>query len=212
MALLTGYLLGCIQTAYFVGKLHGIDIREHGSKNAGATNISRTMGKKTGVIVFIIDLCKCFAAFIIATFLFNGEGTFFTFCKHAEDTLCHCDLFNNNILPGIYAGIGTVLGHCFPVHLKFRGGKGVACALALIIMLDWRVALIAFGLNFILFLITRYVSLSSLLIMLVTPVLMLLFGHKLEAVALMVGVAALIWYMHRENIKKLMSGTERKYF
>jgi glycerol-3-phosphate acyltransferase PlsY len=189
IALLIGYVLGCIQTAYYVGKMHGIDIREHGSKNAGMTNAARTMGKKAGIIVFVIDLCKSFAAYIIASLIFQDES-----------------------IAGIYAGLGAVLGHCFPVLLKFRGGKGVSCALALILIVDWRAALIAFGIAFVLLMITRYISLSSLFIMLIVPVLMFFFGHGYEAVALMAGIAVLIWIMHRENIKKLATGTERKFF
>ncbi|MCL2197616.1 MAG: glycerol-3-phosphate 1-O-acyltransferase PlsY [Defluviitaleaceae bacterium] len=189
IALLIGYVIGTIQTAYYVGRLHGIDIRDHGSKSAGMTNVTRTLGKKMGAVVFLVDICKCFAAFIIATLLFGGDGDF----------------------PGIYAGIGTVLGHCFPVLLKFRGGKGVACALALILMNGWLPAIIAFSFGVVIVAVTRYISLASLVITLVTPILMLIFGFGTEAIVLMSALAVLIWFMHRENIKRLIRGEERKF-
>jgi glycerol-3-phosphate acyltransferase PlsY len=226
IALLIGYALGCIQTAYYVGKLHGIDIRDHGSKNAGMTNVSRVMGKKAGAVVFLIDMLKCVAAFLIAmwvsTWLYSCG---FLYCTGDcyGDEICHCGdvhdclndfrgVFHGNVLPGIYAGFGAILGHCFPVLLKFRGGKGVSCALALIIMLNWKIALIVFGTGMIFFLLTRYISVGSLYVTFFTPIVMLFFGHEKEAVALMAFVAVLVWFMHRENIKKILNKTERKFF
>ncbi|MCL1862995.1 MAG: glycerol-3-phosphate 1-O-acyltransferase PlsY [Defluviitaleaceae bacterium] len=187
IALLLGYAIGSIQTAYYVGRLHGIDIRDHGSNSAGMTNVTRTLGKKAGAFVFLVDICKCFAAFAIASLLFDGSNA------------------------GIYAGVGTVLGHCFPVLLKFRGGKGVACTLALILMNGWLPAIIAFSFGVVIVAATRYISLASLVITLVTPVLMIIFGFGAEAIILMTGLTALIWFMHRENIRRLLRGEERKF-
>ena len=98
--LIIGYGLGCLQSAYFVGKFFGhIDIREYGSGNAGFTNTSRVLGRKLGAIVFIFDLFKVILAYYICTMLFKGSGTFVDGSSH---------------LPGIYAGVGAVLGHNFP--------------------------------------------------------------------------------------------------
>lgn len=224
IAFLIGYLIGTIQTAYFIGKLKGIDIREHGSKNAGMTNVTRTIGKRAGAFVFVVDILKGFAAFLIASLFFSGEGTFFsvmycTFDEYDYATYHNCIVrmlgmrhcLGRGVLPGIYAGLGAVLGHCFPVWLKFRGGKGVSCALALILMIDWRVALIAFAAGFIIVAVSRYISLASLVITSLVPFLMWFLGFATEAVALMAGLTALIWFMHRENIIRLANGTERKF-
>jgi glycerol-3-phosphate acyltransferase PlsY len=201
IALLIGYAIGSIQTAYYVGKLHGIDIRDHGSKSAGMTNVTRTIGKRAGFFVFVVDILKGFAAFTIATLLFNGEGSFFSATSGSV----------SGVFPGIYAGLGAVLGHCFPILLKFRGGKGVSCTLALILMLDWRIALIAFAIGFIAVSATRYISLASLIITLTTSVLMVVFGHQAEAIIIMSGITALIWFLHRSNIKLILAGNERKF-
>ena len=216
LALLIGYAIGSIQTAYIVGKSSGIDIRDYGSKNAGMTNVTRTLGKKAGAFVFVADILKGISAFVIATLIFSDACAFWWFrCRCTPfveygmvETRLH---FLRHILPGIYAGLGAVLGHCFPVWLKFRGGKGVSSTLGLIVMIDPIVALIAFGAGFVAVAATRYISLASLVITLLVPILMIFSGFEIEAVALMAGVAALIWFLHRENIKRLISGNERKF-
>lgn len=205
-SLLIGYALGTIQTSYFVGKLHGIDIRDFGSKNAGMTNVTRTLGKKVGAFVFIIDILKGAAAFIAATLIFGGEGTFFSYnCEYVYA----CAL--PGVLPGIYAGLGAILGHCFPFFLKFRGGKGVSCTLGLIFMIDWRVAVFAYVLGIIAVAVWRYISLASLVITLIVPVAMAFAGYGIEPVAVMAGIGVLIWFLHRENIKRLLTGKEQKF-
>ncbi|MDR0273015.1 MAG: glycerol-3-phosphate 1-O-acyltransferase PlsY [Clostridiales bacterium] len=196
ISLLIGYAIGCIQTAYYVGKLNGIDIRDHGSKNAGMTNVTRTLGKKAGAFVFLVDILKCFAAFFIASLIFSGESSFTSL---------------ENLLPGLYAGFGAVLGHCFPVLLKFRGGRGVSCALALILLLDWHIALIAFGIGVISVATTRYISLASLAITLTTVILMIVFKRDPEVIAVTSLIVALIWFLHRGNIKRIITRTERKF-
>ncbi|MCL2455962.1 MAG: glycerol-3-phosphate 1-O-acyltransferase PlsY [Defluviitaleaceae bacterium] len=219
IALLIGYALGCVQTAYFVGKLHGIDIREHGSKNAGMTNVSRTLGKKFGAAVFLIDMLKCAAAFVIAMWVFDGYSLLYVLedcpCVKFDSLILHdlpCIRLYRGIPPGIYAGFGAILGHCFPVLLKFRGGKGVSCALALIILVNWKIALIVFGTGMIFFLLTRYISVGSLYVTFFAPVAMFFFGCAFEEIAVMFTITALIWFMHRENIKKILNKTERKFF
>lgn len=193
-ALLIGYAFGLFQTAYIIGRLKGIDIRKHGSHNAGTTNANRVMGSKVGALVFICDILKTVLAFIIATLIFD-EGT----------------LFTSYVLPGIYAGLGVVLGHNFPFYLKFRGGKGIACTLSLILMVDWRIAIITFSVGFILILLFRYISLASLIMILLGAVLIFVFGYHWEAAAVSFGLAVLGWGLHHENIKRLISGTERKF-
>jgi len=196
IALLIGYAFGMIQTAYFVGKMSGIDIREHGSKNAGFTNTNRVLGKRAGAIVFVVDVLKAIAAFVVASLLFDGGGTFFT---------------SDFVLPGLYAGVGAILGHVFPFFLKFKGGKGISCSLGLILMLDWRVALIAFVTGIVLVILFRYISLASLMITLLAPILMFMFGYAWEATLLTTAIGALAWFLHRGNIARLVKGEERRF-
>ena len=199
LALLIGYAFGCIQSAYIAGKLiHGIDIREHGSKNSGFTNANRVMGFKTGAWIFLADMAKAIAAFLIASLLFEGSGSFL-----ADAT--------NGLAPGAWAGIGAVLGHCFPILLKFRGGKGIASTVGLILMLDWRAAIIIYVIAILLILATRYISLASLVITLMLPILMAVFGYGLEVIAITIALGIVAWYMHRENIHRLLTGTERRF-
>jgi len=186
IALLIGYAIGCIQTAYFVGKLHGIDIREHGSNNAGTTNVVRTLGTRQGFIVFFADVLKAIASFFIAKFLFGDEYA-------------------------LYAGLGTVLGHCFPVLLRFRGGKGAASTLGILLVNDWRVAIICVAVGLVVVFASRYISLTSLIVSFMMPLVMIFFGHKIEQVILMSIISAVIWILHRENIKRLFMRTERKF-
>ncbi|MCL2405753.1 MAG: glycerol-3-phosphate 1-O-acyltransferase PlsY [Defluviitaleaceae bacterium] len=205
LCILLGYALGCVQSAYIIGKLtRGIDIREHGSKNSGFTNANRVMGFKVGVWIFIADVGKAVLAFLIACWLFDGSGSFMAAGV-------------NGLIPGVWAGLGVVLGHNFPVFLKFRGGKGIACTIGLLLMLDWRAALIIYLIAFLLVLITRYISVASLAITFFMPVSMAIFvfmalePHAWEVVAVTAFLGVLGWYMHRENIQRLFSGTERKF-
>ena len=197
--ILIGYAFGCIQSAYITGKLtRGIDIREHGSKNSGFTNANRVMGFKIGVWIFVADVLKAVAAFLVAGWLFDGGNGF------AIGGI-------NGLLPGVWAGLGVVLGHNFPIFMKFRGGKGISCSVGLIIMLDWRVTLILLAISLVLLLLTRYISAVSLTITFLLPVLMAVFSHGWEVVSVTAFLGVLAWYMHRENIKRLLSGNERKF-
>lgn len=197
VCLLIGYALGCIQTAYITGRITAqIDIREHGSGNAGTSNVIRVIGRSAGLIVFVSDVLKAIAAYIIASLLFNGSGTFFA--------------SGLSVLPGLYAGIGTVLGHDFPFFLKFKGGKGIAATLGLMLVLDIRAALLVYVIGALLLAVTRYISLASLVMTVLFPLVLCWFGYPMETLLLTAGLAALAWVLHRENIKRLLSGTERK--
>lgn len=220
ICLLIGYAFGMIQTSYIMGRLNGIDIREHGSKNAGFTNTNRVLGIKKGAVVFVIDVLKSMAAFAVATIVVNHFQLFSMplsqrFAWQAGGTFFSAnEMYNLGIvfvLPGLYAGLGAILGHVFPLFLKFKGGKGVACALGLIIMLDWRVMAISFAIGFIAVALTKFISVASLLITLSVPILMALFGYQAEVILLTAGLCAFIWFLHRENIKRLISGTENKF-
>lgn len=221
IALIIGYSIGCIQTAYIIGRINGIDIRDHGSKNAGMTNVTRTLGKKAGAFVFVVDILKAAVAFGLATWIYMGSSWLIPY-REAYVWISNPNLVQAYnfpgvyaVLPGLYAAIGAVLGHCFPVILKFRGGKGVSCAIGLILMFDWRVALISYAMGFIAVCATRYISLASLVITLSAAIATAIFAalslHSVESVALMFGLAVLIWFLHRENIGRIVTGKERKF-
>jgi glycerol-3-phosphate acyltransferase PlsY len=202
ICIIIGYAFGCIQSSYIFGKTLGkIDVRDYGSGNAGFTNTTRVLGKKIGALVFICDLLKVCVAFAVSVLLFKSK------MEGVEGDAA--------VLPGIYAGLGAVLGHNFPFYMQFRGGKGIACTLGLMLCIDWRVALITYVLGFILFLITKYVSLSSIVMVVLYPVFMIIFKPKLgfsgEEIILMVVLCVLAIYRHRTNIQRLLNGTERKF-
>jgi len=195
--------------------MSGIDIRDHGSNSAGFTNTNRVLGFKKGAIVFAIDVIKAMLAFAVATVVYNhmfagdifltAGGTFFA---------------SGYVLPGLYAGLGAILGHCFPFYLKFKGGKGVACLLGIIIMLDWRIVAISFAIGVIAVSITRMISVASLFISLSVPILIFIFMYMqipysmprtLEPVWVAAVLCALVWFLHRANIKRLLTGTENKF-
>ncbi len=203
ICLAIGYIIGCVQTAFIVGKLMGkIDIRDFGSGNAGTTNVTRVLGAKAGVIVFVSDILKAVIAYCICTILFKGGGTF---------------LGDGSVLWGIYAGVGVILGHDFPFYLKFKGGKGIASTLGLILCIDWRVALTTYIFGLVVVVAKKYIYLCSLVMVVVAPVSMVIFsinsGDKInyEAVALMSAIGLLAFYQHIPNIKRLIKGEENKF-
>lgn len=204
LCLLLGYLFGIFQTAYFVGKIHGIDIREHGSGNAGTTNALRVLGKKAGVFVFAGDFLKCFLVIQLARLLFQ---------KSAPEILP---------LLMIYAAAGCILGHNFPVQLGFRGGKGIACTAGLLAAFDIRIGVAALITFLVIVAVTRYVSLGSILVVTELALGVLFFGQRgdygmaqaplWEMYVIAAGLAIMAIYRHRANIKRLLNGTENRIF
>ena len=205
-SLVIGYAIGMFQTGYFVGKYYGIDIREFGSKNAGMTNVNRTLGKFPALFVFVLDVLKAVLAFVLVPVALLDVSWSLAEWSH----IFHSEVMFQNMLP-LLSGLGAILGHNFPFYLKFRGGKGIACTLGIILMQGLPVALIAYAIGFILVAAFRYISLSSLAITLVWPVLLFFFGLGAEIVLLAGAISALAWFMHRDNISRLISGTERKF-
>lgn len=199
-----GYVFGLFQTAYLYGKLHGIDIRNYGSGNAGTTNTLRTLGTKAGLIVLLGDIMKCILAIVLTNLLFQNS--------HPGEIY----------LLKIYAAAGAILGHNFPFYLHFKGGKGIAATAGMI--LSFHPWLIPMGviLFFGTFFTTHYVSLGSLLVyagfMIELVVLgqMGIFGMPQAALNEMYVVAAFLtvmaYYKHKDNIKRLLGGTERKTY
>lgn len=196
LALVFAYLIGSIPTAVWLGKFyHGIDIREHGSGNAGATNTFRIFGKKLGIIVLIVDILKGWIAVKLFYVLYeSGQSV--------------DELFNLKIRLGICA----LLGHVFPIYVGFKGGKGVATLLGIILALNHEAALMSIGVFLLIFVISGYVSLSSIVAGLFFPVVVMVISKTSQPAmvvfALMISVAVII--THQKNIERLLSKKESK--
>lgn len=193
---LPAYLLGSIPTAVWIGKAkYGIDIREHGSKNAGATNTFRVLGKKAGKVVLAIDVLKGAIAVLIPYMVLPYDFT--------DAHLTHIQLV---------AAFLAVLGHVFPVFAGFRGGKGVATSLGVVIGLQPLAALICLGIFLLVFMISHYVSLGSMLAAL-SFALLLWFAFPVHTFALPVFgslLSAVVIVAHRKNITRILHGNESK--
>lgn len=198
---LMAYLLGSIPSAIWVGrKFYGIDVREHGSGNAGATNVFRVLGKGPGTVVLLMDIVKGYLAVVLAYMM--------------EKHLYSEEISNasNSWFFPVFFGVLSVIGHMLPVFAKFKGGKGVATFFGIIIALDPRVAGLALLVFVLVNIVTGYVSVGSLMAGLSIPVLFLqVFGYRdMSIVVFGVSVGVLIVYTHRKNIKRLMAGEETK--
>ncbi|MGQ9621170.1 MAG: glycerol-3-phosphate 1-O-acyltransferase PlsY [Bacteroidales bacterium] len=192
-----GYLLGSVPTAVWTGRLfHGIDIREHGSGNAGATNVIRVLGWKTGIPVMIVDVAKGWVAALLPL-LFNlaekGTGT----------------LVNLQILTGIAA----ISGHIYPVFAGFRGGKGVGCTVGVLLALNPLLTLSCLGVFIAMLLITGYVSVSSMSFGIAFPVFLFTVFNTPSVVfkIFSILIAVVLIITHRTNIRRLLGGEESKF-
>lgn len=196
-SLILAYLLGSIPSAVWVGKwFYGIDVREAGSGNAGATNTIRVLGLKAGIPVLLIDAFKAWLAVSLAGWI-------------AAEIIASTD---NLILFKMAAGALAVLGHVFPVFAGFKGGKGVASLVGVIIALYWQAFLLVLLWFAIVFIITRYVSLASVTGALIFPLIVLFVFHEqsLPLIVLAFFVAVFVPITHHKNIGRLFRGEENK--
>ena len=187
-----GYLLGGINGAILLSKLvEKDDVRRHGSGNAGFTNFFRNYGKRTSLLVILIDAAKAAASCLLGGWLLGKYG-----------------LRTEGMLLG---GLAATLGHDFPAFLGFRGGKGIVCGFATALVTDWRVGLILFAVFALVYFLTHYVSLASVLCALGFFVSFWLFYPGRPFVLILSGcLSALAIFLHRENIGRLVRGQERK--
>lgn len=204
ICIVMGYVFGLFQTSYLYGKMHGIDIRTHGSGNAGTTNMLRTLGTKAGAITLIGDALKCVLAVALTRLIFRERSA--------------------DILPllSFYTAFGVILGHNFPFYLNFKGGKGIAATAGLVISQSWQMTIIGILTFAAVVALTHYVSLGSLVIYVEILIEVIVFGqmgmfgmsqaHLNEMYLLVALMAALAFWMHRENIVNLMHGEERKTY
>lgn len=204
ICLIIGYALGLFQTGYIIGRMNGIDIRSVGSKNAGTTNTLRSLGAKAGAITLVGDALKCFLAVLICRLIFK---------ESCADHL---------MLISLYAGLGAMLGHNFPFYLKFKGGKGIACTAGLVISFGLVPTILGIIIFFSTFFITHFVSLCSLVLYTAIMVLSVIAGElgymglngnmRIEAYIVIFIMTAMAFIRHKDNIKRLLSGTERKTY
>lgn len=196
------YLLGSCNFGVIISKsLKKEDVRESGSGNAGTTNMMRTYGKTLGILTIIGDIAKVFVAIWIAFKIMSVEEIKMIFDRISDNPQCVLKSF---------AGLFAVAGHIFPCFFKFKGGKGVATSGGMVIMIDWRIALILFVIFVLIILITRYVSLGSIIMAVLYPVFMGVFYKDLGLVIISLVFTVIVVTAHRENIKKLINHTENK--
>lgn len=182
-----GHVCGSVPSGlWLVQAFHGIDIRNYGSKNIGTTNVFRTVGPKTAVLVLIADAFKGILAVGIMSYLFH------------------------NPLLDVITALGALLGHNYSLFLSFKGGKGVATALGLLIFMMPKVAVASFGIWLVCVLLTRYVSLGSIMAAIFTPPLAWYLGYPFAYVIFSVVAAFFVVLRHKENIHRLLTGTESK--
>ena len=197
IALILSYFAGSIPSAVWAGKLfHGIDIREHGSGNAGATNTIRVLGWKTGVPVLIFDLAKGWLAGSLPLFLNAApEGS------------------SQVLALQIACGVAAIIGHVFPVFAGFRGGKGVATTFGVLLSLQPLLTLTCAGIFLAVLLISRYVSLSSIIAGIMFPVLLMTVFHTPSLLfrIFSVVIALALVVTHWKNIGRLIRGEEKKF-
>lgn len=203
---LIAYLLGSIPTAVWIGKAYyGMDVREHGSKNAGATNTFRVLGKKPGVIVLLIDVLKGALASSLPYFVLTAMITLPDSGPNAEQLI---RIGNVQIVTSILA----VVGHVFPVFAGFRGGKGVATSLGVIIGLQPIAALICLAAFLCVFIASKYVSLGAMVAAVVFPFVVhfVLKNESLWMAMFSILLSILVIFAHRKNIGRLMRGEENR--
>lgn len=189
LTLLLAYGIGSFSSAYFIGRVFkNIDIRKYGSGNAGATNAIRVMGNKLGIVTFLLDVLKGIIVVLVSRAILGDIG-------------------------GYIGGFAAVIGHNWPIFIGFKGGKGVATSLGVIFILHWPTAIICLLLGMVIFLITRYVSLGSILFLSSTPIVNAIITKEFNKMFFITTLflALLAIYRHKANFQRLFNGTENKF-
>jgi len=194
--LIVGYFFGCISTGVILGKIYGVNLKQHGSGNIGTTNALRTLGPAAGAITLLGDVAKTIIPVVIMRLLFSSE------------------MLSGHLI-ALYTGLGAVIGHNFPFYMKFQGGKGMAATAGMILAFaDLRIIGICLLVFIVSVAVTRYVSLGSLLVNFCFLLGIVCFYHGQEDFVHMLALSILFpllsVYKHRENIQRLLKGTERK--
>ncbi len=194
--LVMGYIFGIFSSGYFIGKIYHVDVKSKGSGNLGTTNVLRVVGLKAGIITLVIDLGKTIIPMMLTRYVLFTQYEPFS---------------NMSQLMVLYTALGAVCGHLFPFYLKFRGGKGIACMGACMLIYDWKLAVIGLVIFLSILIFTRYMSLASLTASVLFPVFVAITSHgdvHMIIVTLLFTVSA--FYNHRSNIVRLMNHNENK--
>lgn len=195
LLLISAYLIGSIPFGVLIGKLKGIDIRNTGSHNIGATNALRTLGTKYGLLVFVLDFIKGGLLVFLTKYIINYQSDFFTLTIHP-----------------LFYGLAAVLGHLFPIYIGFKGGKGVATVAGIVTAYAWPFTIIAILGFIIVVAITRYVSLGSTIAGIILIICWAIFArddlYLLLFLTITVGFAII---KHIPNYKRIIAGTENKF-
>ena len=179
------YLLGSFNIAYFIAKANGFDIRERGSRNAGASNMKVNFGWWAGILTALVDMLKAIIAVRLCSYLFPDD----------------------EIIPFL-AGAMTIVGHIFPFYMGFRGGKGFASYLGMVIAINWKLALAVMALTAIVTYVTNYIVIGTFSVITVVPLYYIFNNASIGIIAILVAVALLMLYKHRINIKRIISHEE----
>lgn len=182
------YLIGCFSSAYLIGKIFlKIDIRGHGSGNSGATNALRVMGKKFGVVTFMLDFIKGILAVLLGYLILGTLGS-------------------------LYAGLFVIIGHNWPFYLNFKGGKGVSTTIGVLAVLNFPVALISVIIGVFIAAISKFVSLGSITFFIIVPIITILrdglASVQFLVLTIILGIIGI--YRHKANIQRIFNGTENK--
>ena len=186
---LISYLLGSFNIAYFVSKAHGFDIRETGSRNAGASNMKVNFGWGAGIMTCLVDMLKAIVAMKLCAYLFP----------------------DNEIIPAL-AGVMAVVGHIYPFYMGFHGGKGFASYLGMLIGLNWKLALVIMLLVGIVALLSNYIVAGTLTTMVTVPLYLICTGANIYVTLAITALSLLIIYKHRINIKRIINHEEMVIF
>jgi glycerol-3-phosphate acyltransferase PlsY len=218
LIVLASYLMGSIPFGYLVGKAHGMDIRQHGSGNIGATNVMRVIGKKAGYTVFGCDALKGLLAVIVGQYIAAHHSISFNQSHSAGGTIFNDTYFFRlpESIGAISAAIACIIGHNFPVWLRFKGGKGMATSAGVLIGMMPLTAASCMLVWLIVFFTTRYVSLASIAAAIALPVSAMVFLfmgllHGWPYFYFAVAACFLAVWRHRSNIVRLMNGTENRF-
>lgn len=186
VAAILGYFLGCFQTAFVLGKFVGkLDIREKGSNNAGASNVTIVMGWKYGILTAVIDIMKAIVAVLLMKWLFpNSDYLYFV------------------------SGFFAIIGHIFPFYLKFKGGKGTASIIGMALAIDFKIATILILTIIIVTILTDYIAIGTLAIVIIWPIAKYIAGYSVAGVGILCIIAAISIYKHLANYKRILNKEE----
>ena len=182
---LIGYFLGSFNAAYFLSKAKGFDIREKGTHNPGASNMTVTLGWSYGIITALFDISKASLAVIICQLLFPALA-----------------------YAGFIGGIASVMGHMYSIFLKFKGGKGFASYMGMLLAIDWKIALVLMAISALITIITNYIAIATIFTVIAYPIYYLIQNQQSSIVYALIALGLIIIYRHRKNIVNIISGQE----